>query len=70
MARKGALTAPVTFYDTAPFSSGAPQGSAAHANDRGLLEKAGFALEGRLRRSAMKAGEALDQWLYARCDDD
>jgi ribosomal-protein-alanine N-acetyltransferase len=30
-----------------------------------VLEKAGFALEGRLRRSALKDGEVVDQLLYA-----
>ena len=34
-----------------------------------VLEKAGYAREGRMRRSAVKAGEILDQWLYAACDD-
>ena len=34
-----------------------------------VLEKAGYVLEGRMRRSAVKAGEVLDQWLYAACDD-
>jgi RimJ/RimL family protein N-acetyltransferase len=34
-----------------------------------VLEKAGYVLEGRLRRSAVKAGEVLDQWLYAAYDD-
>lgn len=32
---------------------------------RRVLEKAGFALEGRLRRSAFKDGKLLDQYLYA-----
>jgi RimJ/RimL family protein N-acetyltransferase len=31
-----------------------------------VLEKAGFALEGVLRSSAMKDGRVLDQLLYAR----
>ena len=31
-----------------------------------MLEKAGFALEGRLRSSVIKDGEVLDQLLYAR----
>lgn len=30
-----------------------------------VLEKAGYLLEGRLRRSVTKAGRTLDQWLYA-----
>ncbi|HEU4699420.1 MAG TPA: GNAT family protein [Gemmatimonadales bacterium] len=30
-----------------------------------VLEKAGYVREGRMRRSAVKAGEVLDQWLYA-----
>ena len=34
-----------------------------------VLEKAGFICEGRLRRSAIKNGQILDQWIYARCDD-
>ena len=32
---------------------------------RRVLEKAGYALEGRMRQSAVKAGELLDQWLFA-----
>lgn len=31
-----------------------------------VLEKAGYKLEGRLRRSAIKDGEVLDQFMYAR----
>ena len=31
-----------------------------------VLEKAGFVLEGRLRRSVIKDGHVLDQFLYAR----
>jgi len=31
-----------------------------------VLEKAGYELEGRLRRSAIKDGRVVDQWLYAR----
>ena len=34
-----------------------------------VLEKAGYALEGRMRRSAVKEGVVLDQCLYAVCDD-
>lgn len=34
-----------------------------------VLEKVGYVLEGRMRRSALKAGEILDQWLYATYDD-
>ncbi len=34
-----------------------------------VLEKVGYVLEGRMRRSAVKAGEILDQWLYAAYDD-
>ena len=34
-----------------------------------VLEKAGYVLEGRMRRSAVKAGHVLDQWLYAAYDD-
>ena len=30
-----------------------------------VLEKAGYALEGRMRKSAIKDGEVLDQLLYA-----
>lgn len=30
-----------------------------------VLEKAGYRLEGTMRRSAVKDGEVLDQWLYA-----
>jgi [ribosomal protein S5]-alanine N-acetyltransferase len=35
-----------------------------------VLEKAGFVREGTMRRSAVKAGRVLDQWLYARTDLD
>jgi RimJ/RimL family protein N-acetyltransferase len=31
-----------------------------------VLEKAGFQREGRMRRSAVKNGIVLDQWLYAK----
>ena len=31
-----------------------------------LLEKAGYVLEGRLRKSVKKNGRTLDQFLYAR----
>lgn len=34
-----------------------------------VLEKSGFVLEGRLRRSAVKAGRILDQLLYARVNE-
>lgn len=34
-----------------------------------VLEKAGYRLEGRMRRSAVKDGEVLDQWLWAAYDD-
>jgi ribosomal-protein-alanine N-acetyltransferase len=34
-----------------------------------VLEKAGYALEGLMRRSAIKDGEILDQLLYAAYDD-
>ena len=34
-----------------------------------VLEKAGYVLEGRMRRSAIKDGVVMDQWLYAACDD-
>ena len=34
-----------------------------------VLEKAGYVLEGRMRRSAVKEGAILDQWLYAAYDD-
>jgi RimJ/RimL family protein N-acetyltransferase len=40
-----------------------------NAASRRVLEKAGYVLEGRMRRSALKAGEILDQWLYATYDD-
>ncbi len=30
-----------------------------------VLEKAGFQLEGRLRRSVTKDGQTIDQWMYA-----
>ena len=32
-----------------------------------VLEKAGYALEGRMRRSALKDGKIIDQLLYAYC---
>ena len=35
-----------------------------HASRR-VLEKAGYVLEGRLRRSAIKDGHIVDQWQYA-----
>lgn len=31
-----------------------------------VLEKAGFVLEGRMRKSAIKDGKVVDQWLYAK----
>jgi len=31
-----------------------------------VLEKAGYTLEGTLRRSVLKDGRLLDQWMYAR----
>ena len=34
-----------------------------------VLEKAGYVREGRMRRSAVKDGDVLDQWLYASYDD-
>jgi RimJ/RimL family protein N-acetyltransferase len=34
-----------------------------------VLEKAGYVRTGLMRRSAVKAGEVLDQWLYAAYDD-
>ena len=34
-----------------------------------VLEKAGYVREGLMRRSAVKDGEILDQWLYASYDD-
>ena len=36
---------------------------------RRVLEKAGYVLEGRLRYSAVKDGEVLDQWMYAAYAD-
>lgn len=35
-----------------------------------VLEKCGYALEGRMRRSAVKEGVVLDQLLYAITDED
>lgn len=35
-----------------------------------VLEKVGYRCEGRLRRSAVKEGVVLDQWLYAITDAD
>lgn len=34
-----------------------------------VLEKAGYAVEGRMRRSAVKDDQVLDQWLYAAYAD-
>lgn len=34
-----------------------------------VLEKAGYTCEGRLRRSAIKDGVVLDQFMYAKTDD-
>ena len=34
-----------------------------------VLEKAGYICEGRLRRSAIKDGVVLDQFMYAKTDD-
>ena len=34
-----------------------------------VLEKAGYVLEGRLRRSAIKEGVVVDQWMWAAYDD-
>jgi [ribosomal protein S5]-alanine N-acetyltransferase len=34
-----------------------------------VLEKAGYVLEGRMRRSAIKEGVVMDQWLWAAYDD-
>jgi ribosomal-protein-alanine N-acetyltransferase len=39
---------------------------AANVASRRVLEKAGYALEGIMRRSAVKEGEVLDQCIYAR----
>jgi RimJ/RimL family protein N-acetyltransferase len=41
-----------------------------NAASRRVLEKAGFALEGRLRRSAIKDGRVLDEVVYARVRDE
>lgn len=35
-----------------------------------VLEKVGYVREGRMRRSAVKDGRVLDQWLFAAYDDD
>ena len=39
---------------------------AGNTNSCRVLEKAGYALEGRMRSSAIKDGRILDQFLYAR----
>lgn len=39
---------------------------ASNAGSRGVLEKAGFALEGILRRSVYKNGELLDSCIYGK----
>ena len=42
---------------------------APNAASHRVLEKAGYAREGVMRRSAVKDGKVLDQVLYAACDD-
>jgi [ribosomal protein S5]-alanine N-acetyltransferase len=43
---------------------------ATNAASARVLEKAGYRLEGTLRSSAIKNGQLLDQWLYARLRSD
>ena len=38
---------------------------ATNAASARVLEKAGYIREGTLRRSAIKDGQVLDQWMYA-----
>lgn len=42
---------------------------ATNAASARVLEKAGFVREGTMRRSAIKDGRVLDQWMYARLRD-
>lgn len=49
-------------FDLNRLSAGVFEGNAASAR---VLEKAGYVLEGRLRRSVNKSGRMLDQLLYA-----
>jgi RimJ/RimL family protein N-acetyltransferase len=35
-----------------------------------VLEKAGYVREARMRRSAIKDGQVIDQWMYAMTDED
>jgi RimJ/RimL family protein N-acetyltransferase len=56
------LRYPVTRVFAVPF---APNVASAR-----VLEKAGYELEGRLRRSAIKQGRVLDQLIYARIRPD
>ena len=49
-------------FDLCRLSAGVFEGNAASAR---VLEKAGYVLEGRLRRSVCKNGRVLDQLLYA-----
>jgi [ribosomal protein S5]-alanine N-acetyltransferase len=43
------------------------EGNAASAR---VLEKAGYVLEGTMRRSAIKDGQVIDRWLYAYVAED
>ena len=49
-------------FDLCRLYAGVFEGNPASAR---VLEKAGYALEGRLRRSVTKDGRTIDQFLYA-----
>jgi len=53
-------------FEQFPFVRIYAEPYATNASSCRVLEKAGFALEGRLRRSAIKDGQILDQFLYSR----
>lgn len=53
-------------FDTFPLVRIYAEPYATNASSCRVLEKAGFALEGRLRSSVIKDGQILDQLLYAR----
>jgi RimJ/RimL family protein N-acetyltransferase len=55
-------TFPLTRIYAVPFASNLASGR--------VLEKAGYRLEARMRRSAIKDGRVVDQLLYAVTDED
>ena len=56
----------LTEFDLCRLSAGVFEGNAASAR---VLEKAGYVLEGRFRRSVFKWGRILDEWIYAFVPD-